>query len=89
MGVCGWASRSRLTSGAVRSRTAAGSMLGKQSMQYTAGSSSAKSSTTPESILPLPENPRLTVGRSSQRPRIAGMAIPGRDAHAPCMIDVP
>ena len=43
----------------------------------------------PASSVPLPEKPRLMTGRSSLRPRIAVWTMPGRDAHPPCVIDVP
>ena len=54
-----------------------------------AGSSSARNCATSTSIRPLPEKPKLRTGESSRRPRMAGKAMPGREAQPPCVIEVP
>lgn len=59
------------------------------SRTYTAGLSSANRPASSGSIRPLPLKPKLITVASSRRPIIAGKAIPGRDAHPPCVIEVP
>ena len=41
------------------------------------------------SMMPLPEKPRLTVSQPSRRPTTATCAVPGREAQAPWVIEVP
>ena len=89
IGVLSCDSLSLLTKGIVRFETVVSFMFGRQSITKTQGSCSANKSETSGSITPLPENPRLIVGLLSLLPKMAGNANPGRDAQAPCIIEVP
>ena len=64
-------------------------MFGRQSITNTQGSNSARRDATSGSIIPFPSKPRLIMGRPKRLPKIAGNDIPGLDAQAPCIIEVP
>ena len=50
---------------------------------------SASMSHTSGSMCALPEKPRFTTGKSPRLPAMAVNAIPGREAHAPWVMDEP